>query len=208
MSDDDKDPKGGENNSDDSGQSEKKLSTDSEEKVEVSKSELAKLQKKSQDFDGIVESNRKKNALGRTLPGAKPQTDKVVPSDDDGSDDDLTEEFVTKKDFKKQIEKQAIAELHKDPDIADHWEEIMEFYTPRSTDDTDTVEGIVAIGKRALKVYRSEHPIPKEDDKGEDKKIIADIASEKGLGKGKEKNTTTKKKSILPKNEKMTAWYG
>jgi len=206
MSDEDKDPKGGEDNSDDAGQSEKKQPT--EEKVEVSKSELEKLQKKSQDFDGIVESNRKKNALGRTLPGAKPQKEVGGSSDDGEDDDDLKEEFVTKKDFKKQVEKQAIAELHKDPDIADHWDEIMEFWTPRSTDDTDTVEGLVAIGKRALKVYKSEHPTPKEEKEDAGVKIASDLAAETGLGKGKEKDTTTKRKSILPKNEKMTDWYG
>ena len=205
MSDEDKDPKGGEANSDDNGQSEKKDPL--EEKVEVSKSELAKLQKKSQDFEAMVESNRRKSISGRTIPEVKPQKEKDDSSDDD-EDDGLAEEFITKKDFKKTIKKNAITELHKDPDIADHWDEIMEFWTPRSTDDTDTVEGLVAIGKRALKVWKSEHPTPKEEKEDAGVKIASDLAAENGLGKGKEKETPAKHKSILPKNEKMTDWYG
>jgi len=209
MSEEIKDPKDGENNSDDNGQSEKKLPTD--EKVEVSKTELEKLQKKSKDFDGIVESQRKKAASSRTLPGAKPTKEKDDSSDDDDSDDDddggLNEEFVTKKDFKKTIEKQAITELHKDPDIADHWDEIMEFWTPRSTDDTDTVEGLVAIGKRALKVYKSEHPEKPEKKDDENKEVIAALGTDAGLGEGKEKKPDAKKKSILQKKTKMEDWY-
>lgn len=205
MSDEEKDPKDGDDNSDDNGQSEKKLPTD--EKVEVSKSELETLQKKSKDFEAMVESKRKKDASSRTLPGEKPTKEKDDSSDDDEDDDELTEEFVTKKDFKKTIEKQAITELHKNPDLADHWDEVMEFWTPRSTDDTDTVEGLVAIGNRAFKVYQSEHPSKPDKPEDDSAKNAAAVGTDAGLGKGKEKKPEAEKKSILTKKEKMTDWY-
>lgn len=208
MSEENNDSKEGEEKlPSDIGQSEKKPSTDSEEKVEISKSELEKLQRDSKDKEGLIAQKRKADLSSRTLPGEKPTKEKDDSSDDDEDDDELTEEFVTKKDFKKTIEKQAITELHKNPDLADHWDEVMEFWTPRSTDDTDTVEGLVAIGNRAYKVYQSEHPSKPDKPEDDSAKNAAAVGTDAGLGKGKEKKPDAEKKSIIRKKEKMTDWY-
>ena len=177
------------------------------EKIEISKSELEKLQKKSKDFDGRVEANKNKKREGRTIPGAEP-IKKEQPSDDDGVDDDnLTEEFITKKDFLKGIEKSAVKEASKDPEVDENWDSIVEFYSPRH--GKETVEDILTDIEIARKTWKAQQPAsekPKEDDA--DQKVKSDLAKDSGLGKGKDKESKPEHKSILPKNEKMEDWYG
>jgi hypothetical protein len=202
MSEEEKDPKGG---------FEKKPSeTDQSEKVEISKSELEKLQKKSNDFDGLVLADRERKRKGRNLPGSEIQSDKSN-KENDNSDD--SQEFVTKEDFKKhekvQVQKTAITELQKNPEIDEHWEEIMEYYNPRPG-ESDTIEGIVSAGSRALKAWKTDHPnAPAKQDNEGDKKVISDIASDKGLNEGKDKKPVQQRKSLLRNDQTpMQEWYG
>lgn len=209
MSKEKDDPKAGDGDTGANGQA-KENDSAAEEKVEVSKSELEKLQKKSRDFDGMIEADRKKKRLGRTLPGAEPEKKDSPKADDaDDDDDDLQDEFVTKKELQKQIEREALKEASKNPIVDEHYEEVLEFLTFRSG-ERDTVEGIVAALERAAKVWKSENPDKvseaKEDD--EDKTAKSEIAKDAGAGKGKDKKPETKKKSVLPKNETMDDWYG
>ena len=210
MSEEKKDPKAGdEKQPAGTGQPAKKEPTISEEKVEVSKSELEKLQKKSKDFDGIAESLKAKNRVGRTIPGAEPKVKKEKSDDDAGEDgeDDDSQEFVTKKDFSKNIEKSAIKEAQKDSEVDENWDSIMEFYQPRH--GKDTVDDILADIQTAKKVWKAEHPSAPATDKGEgDTKVVADLAADKGLGEGKEKKPESEKKSILKQNKtSMKEWY-
>ncbi len=220
MSDEDKDPKDGEENAEGTGQPEKKQTTDDSdkgEKVEISKSELEKLQKKSKDFDGMVEAGKKKDRIGRTIPGAEPEKGKGKvkdaddeSDDDDNDDDELTEEFATKKDLQKHIDKLAMSELQKNPFIDSHYDELLE-YVHFKTGERDTIEGITAAFNRAVKGWKSDHPDYKEpvDEKeDEGKKAAAALGTDAGLGKGKEKNPQPEKKSILPKKQNMKDWYG
>lgn len=215
MSEEKKDPKAGDEKQPiGTGQPAKKEATDSDntEKVEISKSELEKLQKKSKDFDGIAESLKAKNRVGRTIPGVvAPVKQKEKSDDDTGEDDDAgddSQEFVTKQDFAKNIEKSAIKEAQKDPEVDDNWDSIMEFYQPRH--GKDTVEDILTDIQTAKKVWKAEHPsAPAPKDKGEgDSKVASDLAADKGIGEGKEKKPEVQKKSILKQNRTpMKEWY-
>ena len=209
MSEEKKDPKvGDEKQPAGTDQPAKQEPTD--KKVEVSETELKTLQKKSKDFDEIVISQRQKKRDGRTIPGAAAPVKKDKPDNDDGDDDDDdSEEFVTKKDFAKNIEKSAIKEAQKDSETDENWDAIMEFYQPRH--GKDTVDDILADIQTAKKVWKSENPsAPKVDKKPDgDADTISDLATDKGIGEGKDKKPTTEKKSILNKNKKTTMqdWY-
>ena len=199
MSEEETDPKDG---------SDKEPSGDGQpEKVEISRSELEKLQKKSKDFDGIVEADKINKRNGRTIPGAEPIKEK----EKEDIDDELTEEFITKKELdatlQKQVDDIAIAELNKDPFINEHYEEILPFVIFREG-ERKTVDGIKAAFSRGAKVLRSELPAdkPKKDDT--DKKVKSELAKDSGLGKGKDKESKPERKSIIPKQEKMEDWYG
>ena len=204
MSEEKKDPKEGEEKQPSgTGQPDNK---DTDEKVEISKSELEKLRKKSTDFDGLADRLKKKDRAGRVLPGAEPVKKEKEEEDDD---DELKEEFVTKKDFQKTIEKSAIKEASKDQEVDDNWDSIMEFYVPRH--GKDTIESIISDIEIAHKTWKAQQPVPsKEPEKkeDEDKKSTSDLAKDAGLGKGKDKQPKPVKKSILPKKEKMQDWYG
>ena len=203
MSEENKDLKNGDENSDGAGQPDKKNDTDSsdkDEKVEISKSELEKIQRDRDNYrDATLAAKRK----GRVIPGSEPIKEK----EKEDSDDELTEEFITKKDFLKGIEKSAIKEASKDPETDENWDSIMEFYTARH--GKETVEDILADIEVARKTWKSMHPStekPKTDDT--DKNVKSELAKDSGLGKGKDKETKPERKSIIPKQEKMENWYG
>ena len=204
MSEEEKDLKDGDENSDDTGQSDKKNNADSsdkDEKVEISKSELEKIQR---DRDNYREATLAAKRKGRTIPGSEPIKEKEK---EDVDDDELTEEFITKKDFLKGIEKSAIKEASKNPEVDENWDAIMEFYNSRH--GKETVEDILADIEVAHKTWKSMHPStdkPKEDDT--DKKVKSELAKDSGLGKGKDKESKPERKSIIPKQEKMEDWYG
>ena len=188
----------------DNGQPEEKESTDDsdeEEKVEISKSELEKIQRDRDNYrDGLLANKRK----GRTIPESEP-IKKEQPSDD--GTDNFQSEFVSKKDFLKGIEKSAVKEASKNPEVDENWDSIMEFYNTRH--GKETVEDILADIEIARKTWKAQQPAPekpKEDDT--DQKVKSDLAKDSGLGKGKDKESKPERKSIIPKNEKMTDWYG
>lgn len=212
MSEEDKDLKNGDKTLEGSGQPEKKENTDAsqkEEKVEISKSELEQIKRDRDNYrEGLLANKRK----GRTLPGSDINSEKSKKEEDgDGSE----EEFITKKEFqatqKAQAQKTAIAELQKNPEIDEHWDEIMEYYSPRPG-EANTIEGIISAGNRAFKGWKADHPTaktPEKKEEGEDKKVISDIASDKGIGSGKDKPQQQEKKTILNKGSTpIGEWYG
>jgi hypothetical protein len=83
----------------------------------------------------------------------------------------------------------------------------MEFYNARH--GKDTVEDILADIEVAHKTWKAQQPSKEPEKKDdEDKKSVSDLAKDAGLGKGADKNPKPEKKSILPKKEPMTSWYG
>ena len=206
MSEEEKDLKKGEKETPaDTGQSDEETDEELEESeeeskddsVKISKSELDKIQKDRDNYrQGLLSIKRK----GRTLPESEPAKKK-----EEEEEDELTQEFVTKKDYQKQIEKSAIKEASKDPETDENWESIMEYYVSRH--GKETVEDILADIEVAKKTWKAQQP-PKTLVQDDTKKVESELASDTGLSKGKDKSPKPEKKSILPKKEKMEDWYG
>jgi len=184
-----------------------------EEKVEISKSELEKLQKDA----GLKESYRKgliriNRARGRILPGSEPEEEPKKKEEEELDEfgepikKKKTEEFVTKKDLAIRDEKAAIAEACENEEIALNWEDIIIFYVPPKENTKEAKKQAIFDAHRR---WRAEQGISEEKPKDEGKKDTGDLATDKGLRKGKEKDTGQKpeKKSIIPKKEKMEDWY-
>jgi len=171
-----------------------------EDTVMISKAELTKLQEEKENYrKGMLSLKRK----GRTLPDVKPDGQSRINYEDGESGDDGNE-FVTKKDFKGREQKSAIAEACQDSEVDENWDDIMFYYKPEhGQDDRDNV--LLDIQK-AKKLWRANNPIKPED---QSKKVVANLAADKGLGSGKEKkaNPPAEGRRIIPKNDKMTDWY-
>lgn len=175
--------------------------SEKEETVQISKSELEKLQKDSKDKENYKQGLLAMKRKSRTIPGAEPAEKKKE------DDEFKEEEFVTKQDFQRQIEKSAIREASKNPEVDENWDAIMEFYNARH--GKDATEDILTDIEIAHKTWKAQQPSKEPEEKDdEDKKSTSDLAKDAGLGKGKDKgNIIAPKKSILPKKEKMSEWY-
>jgi len=114
-------------------------------------------------------------------------------------------EFITRSEYQKGIEKQAIKAACQDPDVNDNWGKIMEYYVPRQ--GKTSVEGITADVKRAHRLYRLENPLSPED---EGKKAAAALAAEKSKpgGEAKSSGKKSERKRILSKPTSVQEWYG
>lgn len=205
------DLKPGEKTPEGTGQLEKKPA-DTGEKVEISKSELETLKKdaglKEQYRKGLIRINK---ARGRILPGAEleeePKGKEEEELDDEGNPikKKKTEDFVTRKELVTRDEKEAIAEACQNEEIAMNWEDVIVFYVPPKDNTKEAKKQAIFDAHRR---WRAEQGMSeKPEDQG--KKDTGDLAIDKGLGKGKEKDTGLKpeKKSIIPKKEKMEDWY-
>lgn len=161
---------------------------DEEETVIVSKKEYEKTER---DRD-----NYKKGLLSLKEKGKKKTEKKEVKQVD---------EPLSKKEFQKANENQAIRIACKDSDIEENWNKIVKFYTPRH--GKNDVEGIVEDINDAHTLFQKKNE-DKEDD--EDKKSTADLASDKNLQAGdtsKKKNSKLERKSVIPKKETAQDWY-
>ena len=217
MSKEEQDLKNEEQTSREDGQSQEKNDTEfnNEENITLSKTEYDKLkadkEKAEADRDNYRTGflNSKRN--GRSLPGAKKSQEEDSSTrveDDDDFEKELKSKFILKADFQKSIEQAAIKEASKDPDIDEHWEDIMSYYIPRQ--GKDSIEDILTDLQRAKKAWRVDNPAKVEEKTDDtDKKVKAELSSEDSIKKGKEKKPAEKKKTILlDKAEKMTDWYG
>ena len=113
-------------------------------------------------------------------------------------------EFLTRSEYRKGIEKQAITAVCQDSDINDNWGKIMEYYVPRQ--GKNSVEGIMADVKRAHRLYRLDVPLPE----GDGKKAAAGLAAEKSKpgGESKSSGKEVERKRILSKHTPVQEWYG
>jgi len=183
------------------------------DQVMISKSELEQLRKDAAEKEnyrkGIIRLNR---ARGRNLPGSEPVKKKKPVEGEEGFDDNKLDidKFVTKEELTLREEKRAITEACKNDEIALNWDDIIVFYQRPQENTYDTqLDAIHTAHKkwRADKGLKNEPGKTEEEKKAE--KAKADLASEKGLNKGKEKKPAKPgKKIIIPKKEKMTDWYG
>ena len=175
----------------------------SEEEVKISKSELEKLQKDASEKENYRKAVIRLNRLkGRALPGLEPEKKPEPPVDEYG---EPKEEFVTKKELLERDNRALINEVCKNPEIDENWDEIIVFYTPPKDDSYESKLSAISKAYKLWSVDKKTEEIPEPKDKG--KKATTDLATEKGLSKGKETKPEAPKKSILPKTKKMEQWY-
>lgn len=177
-----------------------------DEEVKISKSELEKLRKDADEKENyrkaVIRLNQKN---GRKLPGLELEKKPKSDNDDDDDDDESKGDFVTKQELVNRDEKQAVDKACENEEIALNWDEIVVFYIPSKDNSYNTkLAGIL----KAHKLWRLDKGLtdkPKEQDGG--KKATKALVEEKGSAKGKDKKSAEKKKSIIPKKEKMEGWY-
>ena len=177
-----------------------------DEEVNISKSELEQLRKDASEKENyrkaVIRLNREK---GRFLPGSEPEKKpKAEEEEEDEEDKKPKGDYVTRQELALRDEKLAISEACKDEEIALNWDEIIVYFIPPKERSYDSL--LEAINK-AHKVWRVESGLSekKPEDKGKDS--TKELATDKGLSKGKEKQPTPPKKHIIPRREKMENWY-
>jgi len=175
----------------------------SEAEVKISKSELEKLQKDASEKENYRKAVIRLNRLkGRALPGSEPEKKPEPPVDEYG---EPKEEFVTKKELLERDNKTAINKACENPEIDENWDEIIVFYTPPKDDSYESKLSAILRAHKLWLVDKKTEEIPEPKDKG--KKATKELATEKGLSKGKGIEPKAPKKSILPKTQKMEQWY-
>jgi len=164
----------------------------------ISKSELEQLRKAASERDNyqkaVVRLNRQK---GRSLPESEPVK---KPVDDF---DEPKEEYVTKQDLERREDKSVVNKACENPEIDENWDDIIVFYTPPRD---GSYEGKLASILKAHKFWSLERKL-EETPKSQEKAITQELATEKGLSKGKEKMPEVPKKVLFPKTETMEQWY-
>jgi len=175
----------------------------SEEEVKISKSELEKLQKDAGEKENYRKAVIRLNKLkGRSLPGSEPEKKPEPPVDEYG---EPKEEFVTKKELLERDNKAIINKACENTEIDENWDEIIVFYTPPKDDSYESKLSAILRAHKLWSVDRKAEEVPGTKDKG--KKATKELATEKGLSKGRGIEPKAPKKSILPKTQKMEQWY-
>lgn len=106
---------------------------------------------------------------------------------------------LTRQEYLKMIEKEAIEKACENPDIAENWDKIMEYYVPKH--GRETVSGILKDIERAYKLFRLENP-------REEEKTLPAVGAETKKPTGVTTPTEGRKKGgILPRPEPIENWY-
>jgi len=178
---------------------EKSEETSEDDKVEISKSDLAKIKEDRNNYKTAFLGIKKKSK--KSLTPEEPK--KEEPPFDD--------EYVTKKELYKSNEQMAIQEVTKDnPDIDKNWDDVVSYYTPRR--GKNSVESIKKDITDAYFLYVRDSEKPKDkiskEDAKESKKATSELSSLKSEpSKGKEKKPAQKKRTIIQKRQNMKSWY-
>ena len=161
----------------------------SDDEVIVSKADLKKLQE-------VKENYRKGMLSAKDTLKQKVEKPTILPPQ--GT------EYITKIDFYKSVEKDAVSKACEDDVINDNWKDIVANYSPRR--GRDTVKSILADIDDAKTLWEKTNPPTEEGNK----KVISDQAVEaaKPAGKTKGKQETNKKRTILGQPTPVKEWYG
>ena len=159
-----------------------------DDKVIVSKSEVEKMYKDKENYKtGLLSVKGKMKKPSPASPAKEPK------------DSDA----LTKADFYKVNERQAIASACKDPEVDTHWEEVIKYYNPKR--GKSTVDDIVADIDDALTIYQKHH---KSEEGGDDKKVVGKLASDKGKSLSESGDKKEAKGSLkIPEKTKIQDWY-
>lgn len=148
-----------------------------------------------------AKDNYKKGLLGlkEKIKNAKPEKKQEAVKQPDKSD------FLSKTDFFKAIEKQAIEKACEDSEINENWIDIIKYYTPRS--GRDTVDSVIKDLQDAKHLWSKYNTTDKDP---EDKKTKADLVTETGKPEGSTTGDGKKdtKKHIIPRQQPVSEWYG
>ena len=177
-----------------------KFEPDDEGHIVLSKEEFGKLQNNLKNYKQGLTSLKPKL---KELKKSKPQ--EVVQKKEEKPDD---KEFLSKKDFYKSNEREAIEEACKNPAVEKHWDKIILSYSGKR--GKATVKDIVEDINDSISIFKDRNPDLVKDfeemnspnDLGVDRsKPTGD--SSKGKG-GKEQQP---KKRVLPEKTAVGNWY-
>jgi len=183
----------------------------SDDQEMIPKSELEQLRKDSKEKESyrlaVIRLNKKN---GRNLPGSELVKKKKVDIDEFGDKEELTEDkFVTKQELVERDEKRAVSDACKNEETLINWDDIIVFYQ-RPRENTYETQSVAI--QNAVKLWKAGKVItdkPVEEDKKKADKAKQDLSSEKGLSAGKDKKPNTlNKRTIIPKKQNMSDWYG
>ena len=171
--------------------------------VVLSKDKLEKLKKKASDG-----TNYRKGLLGiksKLKKTDKTEKEKATPEKPAEADGDS--EFVKKTDLDAKEQKAAIAEAEKNPVIDQNWDVIMNFYrNPGVGSSQKEYEKAI---KQAFILWKDDTGYEEEESE-EDGTATSDLATEKNkpTGDSTDDGKKKKRKSVLPKKQSASEWYG
>jgi len=180
-----------------------------EEKVEVSKSELEQLRKDAGEKENlrkaVIRLNRTKgHSLPESEPVKKPNTDDPNYEDNEDLKKRLSGDFVTREELNLRDDNLAISKACENEELAENWDEVIIFYTPPTKPSYSSKLSAITKAYNEWKVKRNIQPA-----KSKDEDVKRDLATDKGLSKGKEKPPVAKpREHIIKKKEGMEDWYG
>ena len=165
---------------------------DDGETVILSKAKVEKLISNKDNYKKGLLGLKEKFKNGKPIKKEQP---KEAPAKSD---------FLSKSEFYKSIEKEAIEKACEDAEIGDNWKDIIKYYTPRNGRDTvDSVMKDIGDAKSLWSKYKTTAV------DNEDKKSKSTLAAETGKPEGAttgngEKKTRT---HIIPRRQPVSEWY-
>jgi len=115
-----------------------------------------------------------------------------------------TDKFITKDEFFKGIETMAIEKAKSTPEIKEHWNDILKYYTNRR--GKDSVDKISADINDAYYLWQKDNPSKETMDNKDAAELAADKAKTDTDTKANQ-GESKEKKHILQKRVPVTEWY-
>jgi len=204
MSDDDKKDPNSEDGKKEEASSEEKKEDEGEEEITLKKSEHDKLIEERDNYKKGLLAEKEKNKGDKTLDKKEEEEEK---KEEKKEEKPKKSEFVTKADFHKANEDQAIAEITDDiPEINDNWEEIVKHVNASDRNSIKSIKQAIKDGYAVWKSREAENETEEEDDTG----ARSELSKDKTLGGKTKTKKDAPKKSILgvDKDHDITKWYG
>ncbi len=159
-----------------------------EDTVVLSKVDLAKLQADRDHYKkGLLSAKLKLKA------SKKP----ALPTD--------SGKYLTRDEYKRDIQKLAIKQTCKNAEVNDNWEAIMSHFRHPNT---ASVESYVEAIEDAFTIWEKKHP--KDPNEVDNKEITSDLSADNGkqVGANQTQGKEVRKKRILTKSTPISEWYG
>lgn len=173
---------------------------DGEDTVVLPKDTVKKLLRDRKNYkDGLLSVKDKLKAFKKPAPAAPAASAQAAGNGGQASDKATL--------IIKGMQQDAIAEACKDPIVNEHWDEIMANY--HDDGGVPSTAGYLKKIRKAAAVFFYEHPEVKAAPQTEDSSAAADLSQDhqkpSGGQGGNQKPTV---KSLFPKRQPVTEWYG